>query len=1315
MQDSSPKSSASATETLDGFSFAKWVIDEHQKNGDPVAELLRAAKDHETDWLEKKAAVYPSPEHDDDYSELLKETPPKKLERAKKLYRNEIHKEIVAAVIALRHSRGGVVLIGIDDNNNPVPLREKSSEQPPQKRGLEMDSFGRTEVLGEVFGKNVFECRVRKKKKNNEEEKDEEETETWTWTLPSSDDLFQIRQLQFHDNPVLALLVPPLPPESRDFLIADVKVVEVSKNGKKLKTKKVLLRRMPGDAVGQTKRKTIGDDWIENETKLGDFIRKRKELFFDNGDLARLRQDLSRVIFSSFDGRSEDTTFVGRDNELNRLNDLLSKGKIPVVTGDGGTGKTELVVQYAKRHKADYRGGLFLIDMETAKNWDDVLRRLLDTPGGNMRERLGFSQGEKGDEKRHPSSAEIAGALARLAERDPVLLVLDNVEVVGNFFGESFFERKAALTSDVRTVVTARKSNVWFDANNRCVVLPLDDLDAKAARELLLSRRSADSDAERKAAESIVESLGRRALYLCRIRALLTVGDENGIAFACSYADLETKLRESKRRLEMVGAAMEKTQDQDRTPEALWNLTREALSKNQAFGAAWIKLAHIASFFSPDGFQKHILRHLWGVMATPKANTESAFEQAIKVLRWHWLLSGEGNILRMHRLNADAIRQSALKDDSDIEERIGKTLASYPGMSPKEWLTLVDSAAILAFVPETARRDQPRDGTTSLQARLLFRNPDFEKTCRWEWFDGQDWAWLLAEQPQFADRCQWEKLDGFDWADLLESRPHFADHCPWEELGEYAWARILESQPQFADRCPWEKLDESSWVNLLSKQPQFADRCPWNKLDGLAWACLLQFQPQFAERCPWEKLNGFDWACLLEFQPQFSDRCPWEKLDGFAWCWLLAAQPQFADHCPWEKLEELDGSRWADLLRSRPQFADRCPWEKLDGFDWTCLLDFQPQFADRCPWEKLDEFAWAYLLRSQPQFADRYPWEKLDESDWARLLGFKRQLADRCPSDKLGSADWVRLLRSQPQLADYCPWEKLDGSDWSRLLRNQPQLAERCPWEKLDGSDWASLLKFQPQLVDCCPLEKLDGSDWGWLLASQPQIADRCPWEKLDGFAWARLLEKQPRFSAHCSWEKLDGSNWADLLHEQPQFADRCTWEKLNGHNWAVLLCGRFIPKEPPLDQFVDCCPWDKLDGHDWATLLCEQPQFGNRCSWEKLDGCDWVDLLRGPLFSRDPPPEQFVCRCPWEKLDGHDWTYLLGGDCQRGLESGSPQPQFGERCSWNKLDGEDWVSLLVNKPQFAEHCHWEKLDEKDWERLLGKQPQFANNRPRNE
>ena len=345
MQDTSVNHPVS-TETLDGFSFVKWVLDEHQ-NGSPVGVLLRAAKNHETDWLEMKAAVYPSAKDDSDYEKLLRETPPADLENAKKLYQKEIYKEIASAIIALRNSRGGVVLIGIDNAGCPVPLREGWNKEFPDLAGEEMDRFVREEVLGKILDRSQFKCRKA------------------IWNIPVTAECVVVRELQFCGFPVLALLVPPLSPESKPFLVTNE-----STNGEGRK-RTLLLRREPGNAAGQTKRKTIEDDWIESETRRDEYIRQRKELYLDNGDLARLRRDLSREIPFAID-HPRAANFVGRDEQLADVHRLLSESRIPIVTGPGGVGKTELLIQYADRHKEDYPGGLFQVDMGGVKNWDEA-------------------------------------------------------------------------------------------------------------------------------------------------------------------------------------------------------------------------------------------------------------------------------------------------------------------------------------------------------------------------------------------------------------------------------------------------------------------------------------------------------------------------------------------------------------------------------------------------------------------------------------------------------------------------------------------------------------------------------------------------------------------------------------------------------------------------------------------------------------------------------------------------------------------------------------------------------------------------------
>ena len=57
-----------------------------------------------------------------------------------------------------------------------------------------------------------------------------------------------------------------------------------------------------------------------------------------------------------FDNRG---AFVGREEDLERLHRLLQgEGQVAICTGMGGVGKTELALQYARRHLEDYAGGV---------------------------------------------------------------------------------------------------------------------------------------------------------------------------------------------------------------------------------------------------------------------------------------------------------------------------------------------------------------------------------------------------------------------------------------------------------------------------------------------------------------------------------------------------------------------------------------------------------------------------------------------------------------------------------------------------------------------------------------------------------------------------------------------------------------------------------------------------------------------------------------------------------------------------------------------------------------------------------------------
>ena len=121
------------------------------------------------------------------------------------------------------------------------------------------------------------------------------------------------------------------------------------------------------------------------------------------------------------------SVFVGRENELRRLCELLEPvpgkfpaGRLPIITGAGGTGKSELVRQYASQFRVQYPGGVFLVDMEHVKTWDETFLGILKGPpnnGVNVEEYLGLKEEEgSGERPKEPMTGEkVRDALLRRA------------------------------------------------------------------------------------------------------------------------------------------------------------------------------------------------------------------------------------------------------------------------------------------------------------------------------------------------------------------------------------------------------------------------------------------------------------------------------------------------------------------------------------------------------------------------------------------------------------------------------------------------------------------------------------------------------------------------------------------------------------------------------------------------------------------------------------------------------------------------------------------------------------------------------------
>lgn len=251
---------------VSGYDFVRAVID--QRGSDAVETLIRIAHGGETDWLEKKAAVYVSAENDYAFraklGKLLENCPADVVARETQHYETELLRSIACALVALHNSRGGVLFIGVDDANKPVPFGECDGDGILAKEGLE--AYVRKSVLGRIFPKGgFFECGRA------------------NWTVPTEFLGVIPRICQYRGVNVLALLVPALKPGQPPIL-----VTKIENNH----PRKLLFQRKPGD-IGEVRSSEQEMLWADSAAALANFHDDRTQAFLSRTDLCGELQKLA--------------------------------------------------------------------------------------------------------------------------------------------------------------------------------------------------------------------------------------------------------------------------------------------------------------------------------------------------------------------------------------------------------------------------------------------------------------------------------------------------------------------------------------------------------------------------------------------------------------------------------------------------------------------------------------------------------------------------------------------------------------------------------------------------------------------------------------------------------------------------------------------------------------------------------------------------------------------------------------------------------------------------------------------------------------
>ena len=133
------------------------------------------------------------------------------------------------------------------------------------------------------------------------------------------------------------------------------------------------------------------------------------------------------------------SSFVGREEELERTRDLLAMARLLTLTGPGGSGKTRLAIESATGLAEEYPDGVWFVDLAPVSEPDQVSR--------SVSQALGL---------REQPSTSLEETIASWIARRKLLLILDNCEHVVETCA-SLAERWLREAPNLRVLATSRE------------------------------------------------------------------------------------------------------------------------------------------------------------------------------------------------------------------------------------------------------------------------------------------------------------------------------------------------------------------------------------------------------------------------------------------------------------------------------------------------------------------------------------------------------------------------------------------------------------------------------------------------------------------------------------------------------------------------------------------------------------------------------------------------------------------------------------------------------------------------------------------
>ncbi len=364
-------------------------------------------------------------------------------------------------------------------------------------------------------------------------------------------------------------------------------------------------------------------------------------------NIAERIRDLESVSAAPSTVPHHNPNFVGRADELRWLYETLTGrvGRIAVLHGLPGMGKSALSFEYAHAYAREYPGGRFLLPAAGAEDLRVLLLSLAEYKGVELTI----------DERR-----DIAAAFQRVRvalERGPrCLVLLDNVDRP-QLLATEHRARHLPGHENLHVIVTTRLEPSRFPG---IAWRAVDAVAEPDALRLLDLHRKFETHEEQEAARRIVERLGSYTLAIEVVAVFLWQTPE------VSYQDYAVRLeREGLRALDMVGRdeGVELSRHRQKLIGELLQPTLDGLTIVERWAVQW------ASLLPPDHV---VLPWLPALIRTvfPDALGEASAGYPDPWLRAERRLIGlrllapgyDRRIARMHRLLQDVVRTRMQKD-----------------------------------------------------------------------------------------------------------------------------------------------------------------------------------------------------------------------------------------------------------------------------------------------------------------------------------------------------------------------------------------------------------------------------------------------------------------------------------------------------------------------------------------------------------------------------------------------------------------------------------------------------------------------------